>query len=335
MVFKQSFFYIYFLIVPLFSFLTTFFLINPIKKLSLRLGFFDEPDERKQHSNNIVRLGGVSIYIGFLVSFIALYLNDFSHFYNNSLEFETTFLKNIFIGSGIFFVLGLLDDLFKISPFFRLFIQLLTVFVLSFKGLRFDAFDLAPLNNSFKLFLPRNISIFINIIWVVGITNAINWLDGIDGLTSMYVSLMLSSLFIISFSKGLFLIAFVLIVLIFSILGFYKHNKYPAKIIMGDGGTYFLGFILSTFSVFLSFNKESSYSLLIPITLLSIPILDMIFVILRRLLNKKSIFFPDRSHLHHRLQAIGLTYQKTLNILILLFGFSSLLTLLIYLSISN
>ena len=99
---------------------------------------------------------------------------------------------------------------------------------------------------------PINISLIFHTLWIAGVTNAINWLDGLDGLTANYVSIILGTLAIISLLKGLVFTPLVLIIIIFSILAFYKFNKYPSKIIMGDGGSYFLGFILSTFSIMIS-----------------------------------------------------------------------------------
>ena len=151
---------------------------------------------------------------------------------------------------------------------------------------------------------------------------------GLDGLTAIYTSMILGTLAIISFLKGLFFTPLILIIIIFSILAFYKFNKYPAKIIMGDGGSYFLGFILSTFSILISSNEGQSFSLIIPILVLSIPILDMVYVLFLRFINRKSIFLPDRSHLHHRLIDKGYSYQNTIHIISLLVFSTSIITLI-------
>ena len=328
-VIKEYFVIIYFLFIPLLSYLVTSGLINPIRDKSFQFGFFDIPDERKLHSNNIVRLGGISIFIGFLVGIFILLLGNALGLNLNVSNQEYDFIIKVLIGASIFFLLGTLDDLFRISPYLRLFVEFFTILILAYKGLIFNKFDFLPFY-SYKIELNNNISIIANIIWIAGVTNAVNWLDGIDGLTAIYVSIILTTLLIISLSKGLILTSLTLLILIFCIFGFYKFNKHPAKILMGDGGAYFLGFILSTFAVFLSSNKGESYSILIPITLLSVPILDMTFVILKRLFNYESIFLPDRSHLHHRLQDNGISYENTLRIIISTIIFTSISSLFFY-----
>ena len=330
---KENLIYIYFLIVPLFSYIATYKLINPIRKTSFKLGFFDKPNKRKSHTNNVVRLGGIPIFLGFFVGISLLYLGNFFGLDFDIASQEYQFINKVLIGSSIFFLLGTIDDLFKISPYIRLFVEFLTILILTSKGLIFSRFDFLPFDATKTFELKNNLSIFANLIWIAGITNAINWLDGIDALTAIYVSIILSTLLIISISKGLILTSFTLLILIFCILGFYKFNRHPAKILIGDGGAYFLGFILSTFSIFLSSNQGDSYSILIPITLLSVPIFDMVFVILKRILNSNSIFLPDRSHLHHRLQDSGISYQNTLRIIISIIVFTSIMSLLFYIFI--
>ena len=161
---------------------------------------------------------------------------------------------------------------------------------LGIKGLLFNEFNFMPLSNSLTLTLPINISLIFHALWISGVTNAINWLDGLDGLTAIYVSIILGTLAVISFSKDLFFTSLILIIIIFALLAFYKFNKYPAKIIMGDGGSYLLGFILSTFSIMIKSYEGQSFSLLIPIFVLLIPILDMVYVLFIRLILIEDLF---------------------------------------------
>lgn len=320
---------IYFLTIPFISYLTTFWLINPIKLLSLKYDFYDAPNSRKSHSKNIVRLGGLAIFTGTLFGLAFIFTNNtFEGKYLLNNLTENAYINKILIGASIFFVLGIFDDLFRLSPFIRLFVQFLTVIILGINGLLFNELNFAPLNYSFTLNLPINLSLIMHAIWIVGVTNAVNWLDGLDGITAIYVSMILGTLVLMSLLKGLLLSALILTIIIFSILAFYKYNKFPAKIIMGDGGSYFLGFILSTFSILISSYEGKSFSLLIPILILSIPILDMMFVMLMRLLNSRSIFLPDRGHIHHRLIDNGYSYQNTIQIIYLLVLITSVLTLI-------
>lgn len=326
----QNIYFIYFLILPSTSYIICFLLINPIKSISLKYGFYDSPSLRKSHSKNIVRLGGLAFYVGTVLSLGFVFFNTDlldKLFANNLLE--KTYIIKILIGSSIFFILGIFDDLFRLSPFIRLFIQFLTVIILGINGLLFNELNFRPLNYNFILNLPPNISLIIHAIWIAGVTNAINWLDGLDGLTAVYVCMIFGTLVIISFLKGFLLTPLILIILIFSILAFYKFNKYPAKIIMGDGGSYFLGFILSTFSILISSYEGESFSIFIPLLILSIPILDMVYVVLKRVINGNSIFYPDRGHIHHRLIEKGYSYQNTIRIISLLVFSTSIFTLII------
>ena len=172
MIFKNIYF-ICFTIFPFISFVTTFLLINPIKRLSLKYGFYDAPDSRKSHEQNIVRLGGIAIYIGIFLSLIFVKSNFIlidEYLLNNSLE--NTYIFKILIGASIFFLLGIFDDLFKLSPFIRLFIQFLTVIILGINGLLFNEFNFIPLNHSFTLTLPINISLIIHVYIIIYVNAA-------------------------------------------------------------------------------------------------------------------------------------------------------------------
>ncbi len=300
----------------IFSFITTFLTVYPIKKVGYKFGFLDRLDSRKEYREEIVRIGGISIVSGL---FISLFFTKF--LIKSNLETELTYI--IFF-SFIFFLIGLSDDLLTIKPLPRLFFQIF----FSFTALAFCSDLTFQLLNNFY-FQDFNsqvfslLGIFITVIWISGITNAINWTDGLDGLASFIAITIFTSLFFVFLHLNLFQYAIYSITLAGACYGFLFHNYRPASIIMGDGGSYFLGFNVAVLSLIASNNLYFQYPnkeiyTFLPLLLLAIPILDMLIVILTRISNLKSPFEPDRSHLHHRLLNLGFGYHKTIDTIIIL-----------------
>ena len=231
---------------------------------------------------------------------------------------EYGFINKVLIGSSIFFFLGTIDDLFKISPYLRLFVEFITILILTYKGLIFSRFDFLPFDTTKTIELKNNLSIFANLIWIAGITNAINWLDGMDGLAASYAALVSIGISIISISFNHVDIFLIAVLTTSCCLAFLKYNLNPSSILMGDGGSYLLGFLLAVMSLLSSFNKNDVLHLHLPALLLALSILDMIFVIAKRLLSKRSPFYPDRQHIQHRILNLGLTENKTLSFISIL-----------------
>ena len=170
--------------------------------------------------------------------------------------------------------------------------------------------------------IPDSVSIIFNIIWIVGVTNAINWVDGIDGLAASVSGLIFLGLIPISIANNNILIAFISSSLCGCCIGFLFHNLYPAKIHMGDSGSFLLGFNLASISILgigqFQLNNIETHSPLILLAILAIPTLDMAAVILQRILENKSPFFADRRHLHHKFLNMGFSCNKTLIIICIL-----------------
>ena len=186
------------------------------------------------------------------------------------------------------------------------------------------------------IYLPWIISVLFNFFWLAGITNGINWTDGIDGLAAGLVCIFSLAFMIIGIYFGNVMPFVFSTALLGTTLGFLKFNSYPAKIFMGDSGSYFLGINIALISIFSPSNQVNpileefpkylnlELYFLFPIFVLLVPLLDMILVIFKRLLNRKSIFYPDRTHLHHRLMNYGITEKKTVYIIYVLAILSSL-----------
>ena len=170
-------------------------------------------------------------------------------------------------------------------------------------------------------------SYLFTVFWIVGITNAINWLDGLDGLTSGIILIYSSFLTGYSFLSQDFNLAITSAIISGSCLGFLNHNKFPASIIMGDSGSNFLGFIISVLSIFSFKTIDSGINFYYAFIFMSIPLLDMLFVISKRILNKKSPFYPDRNHLHHRLLRNGFNEKQYSSCDLLNGCFTSLLSI--------
>ena len=190
-------------------------------------------------------------------------------------------------------------------------------------GINIEHLDFSILNQSYPILnIPDSISIIFNIIWIVGITNAINWVDGIDGLAASVSGLISLGLIPISIANNNIPIALISASLCGCCIGFLFHNSHPAKIHMGDSGSFLLGFNLASLSLLgigkFQFNNIQSHSPFILFAILAIPTLDMAAVILQRILDGKSPFFADRRHLHHKFLDMGFSCNKTLIIICIL-----------------
>ena len=313
------------------SFLISYLLVPFINRFGKKFSILDNPNYRKEHSKPLVRLGGISIFFGFL---IPTCLN----FYLKSADIDNLNNYRIFLViTFLFFVLGILEDFFKLPFFIKLVSQIVIASYAFSQGFKFDLLELPLLNIFGDSVLYNFLIYFITVIWVVGIVNAFNWADGLDGLASGLVTITsLGLILILVFVDIDSINILILIAFIASNIGFIIHNFYPAKIFMGDGGSYFIGSVIA----FLSINKEifplsNSFSLinLIGIILvIGLPLIDMTNVIFIRLLNKKSPFYPDRSHFHHKLIDYGLNHKQStivcygIQIVLFLIGFIILIS---------
>tara|TARA_Y100001968_G_scaffold327785_1_gene373553 strand:+ start:306 stop:1361 length:1056 start_codon:yes stop_codon:yes gene_type:complete len=310
--------------------LITAFTVPYVRNLGLYFKLLDKPDDRKQHRKKTVRIGGISIACGFFIPIIYKYFTNPDYFLDNQM-----ILAFLIGGAGMFF-LGLTDDIYNISPFTRLFGQILiSIFTWHF-GYRIDSINLSNFFTSIGIIqLPDFVSVLITVFLLVAITNAINWLDGLDGLAAGISGICSIGLSIfalnISQSNEVLLMA----CLSGSCLGFLFYNFYPAKIFMGDSGAYLLGFVIGIFTIS-TYNQVFELDIykisLLPLVLiLFVPIGDMTYVIFSRLSEGKSPFPSDRRHLQHRLLRSGLSHKSTIILCYLLTSFFVGLSLLTYL----
>ena len=273
-----------------------------VRSLAIRCGHVDVPSDRKVHQIPMVRLGGVSIFLGTLVAAICLWrLDGFSHL----LPIDQREILIILLGGSGYFLLGFLDDLQELSPRFRLVCQLAIAALVWQNGVRIDALNVPGLG----LVHLGLLSLPITLLWIAGLVNAINWIDGLDGLASGVSAISTLITAGICLFIGEPSVALLALCLVGSLCGFLLYNFNPACIFMGDGGSYFIGFMLAAISI-VGLVKGATV-VTTPFMVLAVPIFDMTLVIVSRLLRRKSPFVADKSHLHHRLLKVGFSHRDT------------------------
>ena len=287
-----------------------------VKKLAVKLDIIDIPkDERRVHNKPIPLIGGLAIYISFMAMLVG----------TGDLSKEKL---AILIGGTIILIGGLLDDKYDLRPLHKLLFQISAALVLIFMGVEINL-----LTNPFTKYisflnLARWLSIPVTLIWIVGVTNAFNLIDGLDGLSSGLALISSVSMLIVSVITGRDEAVLLNSILTGSILGFLPYNFNPASIFLGDTGAQLLGFLLSSIAIIGAVKSATAITLAVPIIALGVPLYDTAFAIIRRKINGKPIMQADRGHLHHRLLALGFSQKKAVIIMYLISGILGLMSIL-------
>lgn len=282
-----------FYLILLLCFIGTILLTPIVKKLAVAIGATDKPNKRKVHQGIMPRMGGLAIFISFVIGVILLPVEQ---------KFTTAFL----VGCTIIIITGMLDDMLELSAKLKLLGQLAAaVIVIVWGGVQITFINL-PFGGEIQFGI---FSIPLTIIWIVGVTNAINLIDGLDGLAAGVSSIALIVIGGMAFIMGDIYVAMIGAVLLVSTLGFLLYNFHPAKIFMGDTGALFLGYAIAVLSL-LGYKNLTFISLIVPVIILGVPISDTFFAIIRRLVNKQPLSAADKSHLHHCLLRIGFTHRQ-------------------------
>ena len=279
-------------------------LVPVVKKIGFKYNIYAQENNRTVHHGKIVRIGGVALFISLMLTVHIIF----------GLDNEYT---AIVAGASIIFIGGLLDDVFDIKPIFKLLFQFAaSILVVAIYN---DAFQYIKFGTLVIELGP--ISKIIAVIWLVGITNAMNLIDGLDGLCLGVSSIMLGAMTILAFLMGEEGIAVFEIIMIGSLLGVLIYNFHPASIFIGDCGSQVIGFIIACLSL-KGFKSTAVITLTTPIIILFIPIADTFSAMLRRKLKHESISQADKSHLHHVLMyRLGFTHTQTV---LIIYGFTSL-----------
>lgn len=288
------------------AFIITFALTPFVKKLAFRVGAVDIPkDNRRMHKKPTARMGGLAIYIGFVVSAI--------HFSN--MEPSVT---GILIGSTIIVILGIFDDIYALSAKLKLIFQIVAALCPVIAGVQIDFIKVPHMISEYGYIGLGWFAIPVTVLWIIGITNAINLLDGLDGLACGVSSISALTLLFIAIIVGEPDVAFITSALAGACFGFLPYNFNPAKLFMGDTGSLFLGFVLSSISVQGLFKGYAVISIAAPLLILGLPIFDTASAIIRRIKNHQPIMSPDRGHLHHRLVDAGFSQKQAVSIIYIL-----------------
>lgn len=302
----------------LLAFITAFVITPYTIRFAHKVGAVDIPNDRRVNKKPMPRLGGLAVISGFLVS--AIYLIVTMHI-ENKIDFVAEGLNKKLLGFllGIL-VLGItcfLDDVKGIKPLVKLAGQTLAAIIVVSSGVLIDNFTIPFKENN--VMLNEVFSYILTIGWIVGITNAINLIDGLDGLSSGITLISCISLLIIFSLNESPLIAIVLITaLAGAIVGFIPYNFNPAKTFIGDVGSNFMGFVIAVISILGVAKTYTAIVIVAPIIVLALPIFDTLWAIVRRIVKTKSIkgvFKADKGHLHHRLMARGYTQKQAVLIL--------------------
>ena len=292
------------------SFAFTFATTPLVRRFAFKIGAIDIPkDNRRMHKKPTPRIGGLAIIFGFTVATLC--------FAQPSRQ-----LYGTLAGAAIIAVMGVIDDCKNLPAKLKFVIQIIAALVVVFAGdIKIDVFTNPNfLSDNPYWVLPEWLSVTLTVIWIVFITNAVNFIDGLDGLAAGVSAIMSISLVFISIRVCEYSIAILGIALMGSCFGFLPFNFNPAKIFMGDTGSTFLGFMLATLSIQGVFKSYAVISFAVPLLILGLPLFDALFAMIRRILRGQSPMTADRGHLHHRLVDMGFSQKQTVFILYAISG---------------
>lgn len=279
-----------------------------VKKFAFKVGAIDVPNARKVHTRVMPRLGGLAIFLAFVITFF-LVLPFIPH---NLTVREVNFVKAFLVGGTMTILLGAFDDRFDLPAKLKFLVQIATACVVVFG---FDIrIEFANIPFHSYASVESWVAIPFTILWIVGVTNAINLIDGLDGLAAGVSAIAIGTIAVMAFLMGNVVVALISLMLLGGIIGFLYFNFHPAKIFMGDSGALFLGFSLALLSL-LGFKQVAIVSFLTPLILIGVPLSDTVFAIVRRWMQKKPIFSPDKGHLHHCLRELGFSHRQTVLII--------------------
>ena len=269
-----------------------------VKWLARKVGAMDVPkDKRRMHNKPIPRMGGLGIFLGFLISFLVFG------------EIGTE-LRGILIGAVIIVILGIVDDIKALRALPKFLTQIVAAIVVVAHGCRME--------NILGWEMPVWLSCCATVIWIVMLTNAVNFIDGLDGLAAGVSAISAGSMMTVALllvpETNATVSAVILAAILGGCIGFIPYNFNPASVFMGDTGSTFLGFMLASVSVFGLFKTYTMISFVVPFLVLGLPLFDICFAVIRRLLKGQSPMHADRGHVHHRLIDMGFSQKQAVMI---------------------
>ena len=280
------------------------FMATPIvKSFAHKVGAIDVPkDGRRMHKVPIPRMGGLAIFLGFIIS-VLLFCP------------LTDQLKGILLGSVIIVVMGIIDDITPLRAGLKFVVQILAALIPVYYGVQITCISNPNIFSDVPYWNFGWLSIPITVLWIVGLTNAVNLIDGLDGLAIGVSTISALTMLAIAILVSDAQVAVLMAALVGACIGFMPYNMNPAKIFMGDTGSTFLGFILACTSILGLFKFYAVISFVVPFLILGLPIFDTMFAIIRRVSHGQNPMSPDRSHVHHRLIDMGLSQKQAVAVL--------------------
>ena len=293
------------------------FLMTPVvKTFAYKVGAVDVPkDARRMHKVPIPRLGGLAIFIGFMVSVLIL-----GNVRGNGQ------MQSILLGSVIIVVLGVVDDIMALPAMLKFVVQIGAALIPALNGVVIQAFSNPNIFSQNPYWALGSLSIPVTVLWIVGITNSVNLIDGLDGLANGVSAISAATMLVIALLASEAQVAIIMAALVGACVGFMPYNLNPAKMFMGDTGATFLGFILATISIQGLFKFYAVISFAVPFLILGLPIFDTSFAFIRRIAHGQNPMHPDRGHIHHRLIDMGLNQKQavaTLYVISAILGLSA------------
>jgi UDP-GlcNAc:undecaprenyl-phosphate GlcNAc-1-phosphate transferase len=290
--------------VPLLAALVISFIATPLVKVfAYRVGAIDVPTEaRRVHDHPIPRLGGLAIFLGFVLS-VVLFAN------------VDTQVRGILLGSVVIVIVGVIDDIVPLPAILKFVVQIVAALIAVFHGVVIEIVSNPLLSSDSSVVVLGYLAIPITVVWIVAITNSVNLIDGLDGLAVGVSTISSIAMMVIAIVFAQSNTAAILAALAGACIGFMPYNLNPAKIFMGDTGALLLGYVLATVSVIGLFKYYTLISFAVPILVLALPLFDTVFAFFRRLLTGRNPMSPDRGHFHHRLIDMGLSQKQAVAIL--------------------
>ena len=291
------------------------FISTPVvKNLAYKVGAVDVPkDNRRMHKRPIPRLGGLAIFLGFILSVLIFLPLDEP-------------LRGMLLGAVIIVLLGIFDDIYALPAKPKFLIQIAAALIAVLMGNQITILSNPNIFSDNPIWVLGWLSIPVSVIWIVAITNAVNLIDGLDGLACGVSTISALTMLVIALCVSDPTVAILMAALSGACIGFLPYNLNPAKIFMGDTGATFLGFIMATASIAGLFKFYNIISFAVPFLMLGLPIFDTAFAILRRVARGQSPMSPDRGHIHHRLIDMGFSQKQavaTLYIVSAILGLSA------------
>ncbi len=282
------------------AFIISFAATPIVKSFANHVGAIDVPkDGRRMHTQPIPRLGGLAIFLGFLLSVVI--------FAKISRE-----VQGILLGSVVIVIVGVIDDIVPLPAWLKFIVQIFAALIAVFHGVVINIISNPAIWSATDYLVFGYFSIPVTVLWIVAITNSVNLIDGLDGLAAGVSAISSFTMMIIAIVVADLNVAIIMAALAGSCIGFLPYNRNPAKIFMGDTGALLLGYVLATVSIIGLFKLYAVISFVIPF--LGLPLFDTIFAFLRRILSGKNPMSPDRGHFHHRLIDMGFSQKQAVAI---------------------